>query len=341
MKRIHNAQQKYIKGVILNKKIYKLDNYRLWKFHYHIGITYMMQGKLRNAINSLLKSLKLVKNFSGSRSKELMSIYFRLGDIYFEQNKKSQALENYKNGLEIECKGNLNESEKYECQGKMLLSEGKGEKALEKFQDCLNHKMKLLGKAHPDLSECYLQIAKAYAHEEKYQEALENLKQGQEVIEKHFGDSNVNLYLVHQCAGKVYMKKSMYKESFESYHKSLVIIKKAFGNKNSIMGEIYRDFATMYRNQGKFDSALVYLKMATDMQQTTWNREHLKVFVSSFNLGCLYGSIGHYDLGIRHLEGSKMSLDKAKCQHEIKEENVEKKIALLKKKLALSRSLDC
>jgi len=187
--------------------------------------------------------------------------YFKLGMIQYLRGEYKEALEKYKQSLEIEKKLGNQRGIGRTLHNIAAIYQNKGEydKAFEKYKQSLYIDEKLSDKRA--IAQTLHNIAIIHQKKGEYDEAFEKYKQSIEIKNK-LGDQQGIAQTLHQIAG-IHQAKGEYNEAFEKYNQSIEIYKK--------LGDL-RDLAytlaqmgLLYSQIGKKEEAIKYTQKALDI----------------------------------------------------------------------------
>ncbi|NJD51683.1 MAG: tetratricopeptide repeat protein [Candidatus Methanoperedens sp.] len=189
--------------------------------------------------------------------------YLKLGMIHYLRGEYDEALEKYKQSLEIDEKlgdqqgiaANLNNI------AVILANKCEYDEALETYKQL----MEIIEKFgdHEGLALALNNIALIHQTKGEYNEALEKYNQSME-IDKKLGDQRGIAQTLHNIA-VIHQKKGEYDEALEKYRQSMEINKK-LGNQRGIAQTLH-NIATIHKIKGEYDEALEEYKQSMEIDK--------------------------------------------------------------------------
>ncbi len=189
--------------------------------------------------------------------------YFKLGMIQYLRGEYKEALEKYKQSLEIEKKLGNKEGIAQTLHNIAIIHQKKGEydEALEKYNQSMEISKKL-GDLQ-GIAQTLHNIAVIHQEKGEYDEALEKYKQSIE-IEKKLGNQRGIGHTLHNIAA-IYQNKGEYDKAFEMYKQSLYIDKK-LGDKRAIAKTLH-NIAIIHQKKGEYDEAFEKYKQSIEIKK--------------------------------------------------------------------------
>ena len=195
--------------------------------------------------------------------------YFKLGMIHYLRGEYDEALEKYKQSMEIDKRiGNqLGIATALNNIAIILMNKGEYDEALEKYRQSMEIKKKLGDQR--GIAQTLHNIAIIHQDKGEYDEALEKYRQSMEINEK-LGDQRGIAQTLHNIA-MIHQDKGEYDEALEKYKQSMDI-KKKLGDQRGIAQTLH-NIATIHQNKGEYDEALEKYKQSMEIKKKLGDQE--------------------------------------------------------------------
>lgn len=235
----------------------------------------------------------------GGETLEDSKRFFQAGEVFYNEGKLPEALEQYQKSLEIRKRvvpNSLYVAYAYNNVGKVLADQGKFQQALECFGECLEFLNNLdprcfaiLESLNVELLRGYVvrtakpgdvsltsfyaisyadtrnRIGNVYQLQEKLNEALEQ-HQRSRAIQEFLDPKSMAVANSYQNIGNVYYSQGRLNEALIQYQESLAI-KKCLASGSLSVADSYCCIGNVYQDQGKFSDALEQYLTGLDIQE--------------------------------------------------------------------------
>ncbi|WP_160129384.1 tetratricopeptide repeat-containing sensor histidine kinase [Kordia antarctica] len=250
-----------------------------------LGKIAKIQGHKIDAETYFLQALSIAKK--NNLQHEIARGYNELGIFYEKENKIVAAIDAFLSSSEsFEAQDNL------KAAAKATANLGDLYKEIEAYPEALEYYLKSLAFSEKiadslGLARIYLKLATLDKHRENYVEMLENALKAKQLfvkLERPKDVFNSNLEI-----GRAYDYLDQDEKSKEVYLETLKLIPEY---KIKDASSLYHNLATLYKENGRIDSALYYYQKA---QKVFIEKNDTKELSTSYNnLGNLYLELGNY-----------------------------------------------
>jgi len=190
--------------------------------------------KDNDKINSSIELIDKYKNNSQINNCEYVgTIYFNIGNIYFDQKRYDESFEYYNNALPI----------------------------------LINH----IGNDHVHIGKIYKNLGNIYFTQKKGIESLECYYKALPIL-INWNNEDMDIGIIYNNIAYMYLINMKYDESLEFYNKALPILINLNGDKHNDIGIIYKNIALIYKktafiykNKHKYINAIEYIDKALDI----------------------------------------------------------------------------
>ena len=236
---------------------------------------------LRNAITQ-----------NGNIHQDIATCYINIGGIYLYKGILNEALNYFKNALDIQLKVY---PESHPDIAYSLLNIGMVYNNQGNYEDALNHLQKALNIFLQSYSQPHLTIATSYNNigailnnQGNNTEALNYYQKGLELFKQLYGESHPAVATCYNNIGYIYSQQNNFPEAEKRYQTALSIQLEHFGESHPSVALSYNNIGFSYANQGKFDEALNIFDKALNIYLNINGENHPDVAMCYNNIGTIY-----------------------------------------------------
>ncbi len=238
-----------------------------------LAYSYSQEGKIEQAIENYLISLRIFQNGVGEISQLAANTYSNLGAAYYLLGKQSQkAIENLQKSIEI------------------------------------NHK--LGGKESLEMARAYNDLANVYFDLEDHEQAIDYHRLSLQIKQKIMDPMHPSLGVSNFNLARSFFALGDYQRAADHYLNTLEIDIATFGEEHRWVGEDYYSIADCYNVQGNHLVALKYAQRASDIMQLTYGADNHRTATTYNTLGQVYLNLDNYEQAIIHFQKALGAFDK-------------------------------
>ncbi len=228
----------------------------------------------------------------------------KIGDIFFEEEKYSEALVLYCQAEEITK--NINNGKNI-LRGQALKDIGSSYYNMNDYNNALNYYIqalkiieKTLGKTHFFYLETLAGIAHSYYDLNNYAKSIEYFNLTLSTTKKILGKNNTDYATFLNNIGYAYYEAGEYQNALESLTQSLKIFGKIHGKDNPEYATLLNNIGLVYINLGDNQNALNLIIQATEIRKKVLGEENIDYIGSLNNIGLVYNEIGEYQKSLEY-----------------------------------------
>ncbi|KAK6350994.1 hypothetical protein TWF718_004173 [Orbilia javanica] len=283
-----------------------------------IASTLQSQGRYEEALKQYQKVLDWKKKALGEKHPETLVTASNMASIFNQQGRYEEALEKYQSilasrgsvdvqDLSPEIAGDLTE-EAFNIRDYLntlhnmatsLYNLGRYNEALERYQEVLVGKEKIVGKYHPSTLATMSSIATILSEQGKPAEAV---KQYQNILasqERSFKrDEQTILTTINNIAVSL-NRQGKFEEALEYHQRALAGMEKVLDPSHPSIFSTIRDIASVLSNQGKHTEALDWYYKALNGFETILGPDHPRTLTVAGQIASVFKSQGLYDEALK------------------------------------------
>ncbi|MBU3967573.1 MAG: tetratricopeptide repeat protein [Euryarchaeota archaeon] len=236
--------------------------------------------------------------------------FFKLGMIHYLRGEYDEALEKYKQSMEINIKLGYKKGIAQTLHNIAMIHQDKGEyeEALDKYKQSLEIQKRLDDQG--GISKALHQIATIHKIKGEYDEALDKYKQSLDIYKKRVDQRGVAETL-HNIA-MIHFEKGEYEEALEKYKQSMEINIK-LGDQRGIAQTLH-NIAMIHQDKGEYEEALEKYKQSMEIDTTLGNLRDLAYTLAQ--VGLLYSQIGEKEEAINYTQKALDIFEKIGLENE-------------------------
>ncbi|CAF0741720.1 unnamed protein product [Adineta steineri] len=217
----------------------------------------------------------------------------RLGNLLLKTGHFNKAEELYKVLFEQPL-NESDKALYYNNLGTVKKNQGDYGQAIEYYKQGLEMYEKILPANHPSLATSYNNIGSVYDHLGEPSKALSFYETALGIWEKTLPADHPSLAISYNNIGSVYDNMGEYSKALSLYEKALEIQEKTLPENHPSLATSYNNIGTAYKNMGEYSKACSFYKKALENQEKTLPANHPSLAISYSNIGGVYAKMGEY-----------------------------------------------
>jgi len=201
-----------------------------------IGQVLVYEGNYIPAQRKFMKVLSISDEMDSLHQINIATAKMYLGDIEFVQNKYEDALEFYREAIDL-------------------------------------YKV-TLGEDHPYTADCRLRFGRVYRNQGSYNLAMEQFEKAGFTYQKAYSNNHPRMAEAYVGVGDIYRYRNANDMAKEYYDQALIIFKKVFGSYNPYLCDAYLGLGLVENHHGNYPEALIYYSTARDIYDATVGNYH-------------------------------------------------------------------
>jgi tetratricopeptide (TPR) repeat protein len=300
-----SAEEAFKKAIALGNKIESTQRGELF---YELSELYYDFKKYELALTYSQMTFDFAER---SGSPDLADIYHMIGMSFQGNRKWGEALQNYRQALELKIKaGNEYDlGNTYHQIGRVYEEQHKWGEALRNYQQALDW-YGTTGNEYKH-GNTYHQIGRVYEQQNKWEEALKNYQQALEWYRKTGNDYEMG-DTYHQI-GRVYEQQNKWEEALKNYQQALDLKIKTSNEYG--LGITYHQTGMVYQGQREWEEALKNYQQALDLKIKTGNE--YAIGNTYYQIAQVFKDLNRWDEALRFLQQALESYKKTNNQYEI------------------------
>ncbi|CAF1310702.1 unnamed protein product [Rotaria magnacalcarata] len=245
------------------------------KDYWYLGINYMLLEQFDNALSSLKTCLSIQTISLPSYHCDLADTHTMIGTILQQQQKLTEALDNYESALKIlfqsfsstnlktdqdsiKCR-NSSLADIYVRIGDIHFEKEHLSEALVNYQLVLDVQLECTPRTHPMSMHAVKKLGIIYRLLGRYQEALIAYNEYLNLQLITLSPEHIDLAYTYQSIGNIQVKQQQYDEALSSYEKCLVIQTNSLPSNHLQIAYTFILISELLMKQGKFAQCPAYL----------------------------------------------------------------------------------
>lgn len=261
----------------------------------NIATSYIHLGRYDEALDYLLRALKIYEKRAGADRIARCETLNNLGVLYSQLENHPKAIEYSKRALDIYKR---TYGEDHPDNISLYINIGVDYAKLADYETALNYlfhalelQEKTLGLDHPNCASCYGSLSGIYSHMGNYTLALEYRQKSIAVIIKIKGEIHPDMADEYEGLGGIYCDLGDCDKALKYLFRALKIREKALGTEHPDTAKVYSRIGTLYGDMGNYADALVYGYRALRIREKVFGADHTDTALSLNEIGRVYGML--------------------------------------------------
>ncbi len=227
-----------------------------------VGIYYMIQGQLDEAINNYKKGIHADIQLNTIPTDS--NVHLNLADAYSRRGDYGEAIQYGYKALEvakINKQGNRDlTANVYRLLAMQYIKQNKINKGLEYCDKAMSIFLELFGEQHLNISKISHQVAEALKSQKEYENALHYLQKALKIEKNLLDVENLKIGFSYQEIGNCLFHQGKTEEAYNYYQKSIQLLKKHPSTFQNKIGLSYRYMAEYFFVKKGYHSALQHVQ---------------------------------------------------------------------------------
>ena len=277
-----------------------------------MGIVRELQGHFEKAYNLYLTALNNKKIELTENHPLVAETFFNLGCTMRKKGAYDQALEFYKEALEINLKfreKHLVTANIYHDIGVTLMKKGDYEQALLFYHHALRLYTILVGETHHNIASTYHNIGLVHKNRSQFDQAIIDYNKALVIYRKiHKTENHKSIGRLYQSMGVLFEEKAEYKQALNYFEKALDIQIQDKGNTHPRIGELIHNIGNVQLKKNNIDEALSFYASAQHIFLNSVGEKHPNTIRNYNSITSAYQSKGVLDSSFHYISKAVASL---------------------------------